>query len=358
MIVYFITDKIVTGGVTTIITYLMDGLNKFSITAKCLTNYFNHREFDENRVIIIGFGLKGIKKFYTCLSLVFPRKVFKELKSNHKENKIIHLNSPYPTAVILALYLHIFYKIPIIYTVHANRSHMPWWAWYSERFVCSIADKIVFELKASYRDYAKVAFINSKTIFIPFGALQENIINKWINQFNDTVEFVTVARLEPNRYVDKLLDAFALAITNGNIKAKFKIIGDGILKDNLKRYANSILPSSSYIFVDAVEEGRIQDQICRSTCFITLSADGEVGMAGKIAAGVGMPCITLDLTGYSSYYSAVNIAELSDKMIAFTMLTNSDRARYANEVANTLYSSCENMVDRYLLLYKEHLGLE
>lgn len=349
--VHLLNDRVVTGGVATIMGVLAKavsdsgGLVRFwlnsgdaglvSTTAPCAK---------------LGFGLSGLRKLLTLLCSPLPMGLIMHVLRDRLNGRrpVIHLNTPYLPCAISAVSASVLTGAPLLYTVHANKSHISRMYWGIEQVIYFFASKFILELAASRNDYAKRNA--GKVEFIPFGVEAKNAALRWQAFNTEEFTFIAVNRLDPNRMVDVFIKAFSLQ-RDGN-KSRLRIVGDGRSKEELMALVADLGCADRIEFLPTVAESQIQHLLVKCNCFLTLSVGGDVGMAAKIAAGLGMPCLAYEFASSTeSFYSATSIESLSRKMAFIASLRLSDLRDYAVNTTAELRTDARSMVESYLAAY-------
>ena len=102
------------------------------------------------------------------------------------------------------------------------------------------------------------------------------------------------------------------------------------------------------VFRPAVAEWAIQDELREADCFVTLTAGGQVGMAGKIAAGVGIPIVALELSESSSDFAATDEERLAQLMRGAARMTREQQEMRGKALQERLFHSVAEMNKSYL----------
>jgi len=352
--IYFFVDRMKVGGVKTIIYSLISYLARKHYDCVLVVNESPIGfHVDKCDVVKVGFGLTRGSKLLTLLSAIFPAGIVALVSmSKRKDNAVIHLNSPYPTIAIAAIASSLLTRTPLVYTIHANKSHIPTWAWFTERIIFKFARVIIAELMVSVSDVKKLN-LDSKLHYIPFGVSLLSTARVWNPTISHQYEFIAVCRLDPNRYVDVFIMSISKLVQSGAQQVRLKIIGDGVEKERLNELVFKLGLVGNIEFCVSVPERQIQNELVGSSCFLTISAAGEVGMAGKIAAGICMPCIAYDISGFNSFYCADTIDGFVSLMKEMIGLNHEEKKEYGKEINRLLYSSDDQMVTAYEQVYRE-----
>ena len=345
---HIVNDRLVVGGVATIIRMIRSDSLARGATCTLWVDEIGGRLEKETRRV--ACGLIGWRKLITLLLAFFPIKLIFSILHDKRQHRypVLHLNTPYLSTAIATLTAAFWTRTPLIYTVHANKSHISSFYWALEKFIYFRADRVVLELSASLSDYSDM---NARKIsFIPFGVRSANTVKKWKARSSGPFIFVAVNRMDRNRMVDVFIKAFAAQMAGtGSV---LHLIGEGADKKELIALAERLGCGERVKFFPAVDEVDIQNVLVNCDCFLTLTAHGEVGMAGKLAAGVGIPCLAYEFDHkVPTDYSAVSTEQLSVKMAAISCGNQSDLQAHAKRTTAALYSSSEDMVEAYMETY-------
>lgn len=352
MVIIHLNDRLILGGVSTIIKILSIAISKNNWIGKIYVAENKSQSYPSDGLISDYWGLAGFGKLMVLFKCICPLKLISIIKENLKLSKVvIHLHTPYLPVSIAGFIAAKICRVPLIYTVHANRTHIPKFYKFYEGILVRCVDKIVLELRASYRDYPFL-HLNPKMIYIPFGVDEDVSKIQW--KPHDGKEFVFVAanRLDPNRMTINFIKAF---IDQKCEKDRLLIIGDGIDKEYLSKYINDAGATGFIEIIPAVKERYLQEYFARADCFLTLSASGDVGMAAKIAANMSMPLIAyeFDTVDSEEFYSATSIEALSSKMRNIKNMDKVALINYGAGINKLLAAKSDEMTCMYMDLYKK-----
>ena len=350
--VHLLNDRVVTGGVATIMGILSKAISDSGGRVRFWTNSGDASLVSSTAPSgKLGFGLGGVRKLLTLLSSPLPVTLIMHVLRDRLQGRrpVIHVNTPYLPCAISAISASLLTRAPLVYTVHANKSHISRMYWGIEQVIYLFASTFILELAASRHDYGKK--IAGKVLFIPFGVEAKNAELRWKPVDVDEFTFVAVNRLEANRMVHVFIKAFSLQKDRNT--SRLRIVGDGRSRDELIALAASLGCADRVEFVPGVAEVEVQRLLVKCNCFLTLSASGDVGMAAKIAAGVGMPCLAYEFASTTeSFYSATTIESLSEKMARVAGLSLPALQAFAAETTGALRSDAETMAADYLTVYE------
>jgi glycosyltransferase involved in cell wall biosynthesis len=351
--IYFLNDRFVIGGVATIIMLISSSIRCNDTSSEIWVSEKKQALPATVEINRLGFGLNGCRKFLSLVASFYPRKLIKEIVGKRKTGvePVIHLNTPYMPTAIAAMVACKLTRTPLVYTVHANRSHIPKLAWVFENIIFPVSGAFIIELRSSVRDYHERSR-KSKVRYVPFGIDPKNAEAKWKGSGTGPFTFVAVNRLDPNRMTDVFMRAFAAMPSSA--KARMHIHGDGAAKDELLGLAESLGIRDRVELFPSMKEADIQHVLSRADCFLTLTAGGDVGMTGMLAAGVGIPILAyefddLDMTGYTG----TSVKSLAEKMEVYLSATRVELEAFARKTSDLLYAESNVMVKKYMEIYRE-----
>lgn len=354
MLVIHLNDRLVTGGVATIIILLNNAAKRAGIESRIFLAEKKGSIEKIDGLIGSFWCLTGMRKWITLASSIFPIKLILLILKYKISNKdpIIHLHTPYLPVAASAIIASLISNTPLVYSVHANLAHIPKFYRFIETFIIKFSSKTILELKASRADYPKLAK-SPDTSWIPFGVDKLSISRKWTPSKNKNFTFIAANRLDANRMTSIFIEAFALQHNDDSVMI---IVGDG---PELISLSNQVLELDVKDFVkfhSSVKENELQHYFNDADCLITLSTFGDVGMTGKIAAGIGMPLLAYEFHGSSQEaYTAHTINELSNKMINIKNNTFDDLIVYGAYINSKLSFDSERMIEKHLSIYKNLL---
>ncbi len=158
---------------------------------------------------------------------------------------------------------------------------------------------------------------------------------------NNTVEFVTVGRLDAWRGFDLVIESFArVAKTNRNLH--LSIVGKGADKQRLKGIAESLGVQEQVTFTGNVPMDEYYRLIAASDVVVNASLKEGAVTVSFDSMAMGKPLICLDTTGYTRYFSneyAVVIPRtgreevINNLAAAMERMTNADERKTIGEKA-------------------------
>ena len=352
MSVMHVNDRLVIGGVATIILMLDRALFEINSQSIITIEDNEHSLRCNKNLLQISFGLSGLRKFITLIASIFPLKMLWKIAHEKKKgNKVIlHLHSPYPTTAIASVIASIFTRTPLVYSVHANRTHLNCFYWRIENLIIFFSRKVIFELNSSFRDYESICS-RKKISYIPFGVEKKNVNLKWKQTHNKVFTLIVANRLDPNRMTDVFIRAFYAQYKKDT--SHLIIIGDGTDYNKLFQLVIELNICNAVTFLPPVDEVTLQEYFIKADCLLTLSASGDVGMTGKIAAGIGMPLLTYEFDSYAEFpYQACTISDLANKITWIRTLTTLDIDEIRKLIISKLSSSSSTMINSHIALYR------
>lgn len=353
VLIIFVVESLCLGGVRTIVGHLTEAAAAAGASVCISANVIRDPIHNERvQIIKLGIGLQRLSKYITLAASLVPLKLLRITRHALRSQRrvVLHLNSPYPTASVAALMVKLMLRTPIIYTIHANRTHIPVWAWLVERIIFKFADTVVTELPASVSELRAIRVgMPKRVVNIDFGVSDAVITRKWMPHERDLYRFVSVARLDKNRFVDRLLVAFSIAARDMVSRPlEFVVVGSGPERSALWSLVSRLHLDELVVFRPAVAEWAIQDELREADCFVTLTAGGQVGMAGKIAAGVGIPIVALELSESSSDFAATDEERLAQLMRGAARMTREQQEMRGKALQERLFHSVAEMNKSYL----------
>jgi glycosyltransferase involved in cell wall biosynthesis len=347
---HIVNDRLIVGGVATILRMVAHEARAQGAACTFWVDEANGALEQETRRL--AWGLAGWRKWLTLACSPLPFRLIMAILRDKGQGRhpVLHLNTPYLSTAMATLSAAFWTRTPLVYTVHANKSHISSLYWKLENIIYRCADRMILELHVSQSDYREMN--QRKITFIPFGVRQANVAKKWQARATAPFTFIAVNRMDRNRMVDIFIRAFAGQMTGND--SVLHLVGDGADKTELIALADQLGCGQRVAFYAGIDEISIQDMLVEADCFLTLTANGEVGMAGKLAAGVGIPCLAYEFDRQVPVdYSAVSVEQLSLRMGRIAQASDSDLHAHANKTTAALYSSSEDMVSSYMKTYVE-----
>ena len=119
---------------------------------------------------------------------------------------------------------------------------------------------------------------------------------------NDTVEFITVGRLDAWRGFDLVIESFA-RVAKTNKKLHLTIVGKGADKARLKSIAESLGVQEQITFTGKVAMDEYYRLLAESDVVVNASLKEGAVTVSFDSMAMGKPLICLDTTGYTRYFS-------------------------------------------------------
>jgi glycosyltransferase involved in cell wall biosynthesis len=280
----FVTRNMKAGGAERVISQLANNFNRAGIecTIVTLDNEEIFYQLD-NPVKVHAIGRKSINAY------VDKFLKYKELRQYVNLNNleiVLALPEDIGIYVIPALFGT---NIPVVVSERNNPWVMPWKK--SSRFMRKLfypfASGFIFQTEQAASFFS--SNIRKRGVILPNPLDLERIPERWKGERSK--EIVGAGRLDKQKNFHLLIKAFAVFYKNHQDYI-LKIYGDGILKEELINYADSLLPKNAYFFSGRTTE--LLEKIKSASMFV-LSSDYE-GMPNVVieAMAMGMPVISTD----------------------------------------------------------------
>ena len=192
---------------------------------------------------------------------------------------------------------------PVVYTVHLAPYHYRGWGGWRERvlpwvyaqvervlnFCCTA--RVVYISRRDYDEALRRRLVpRSKAVFLPNGIELADFPAPLPPDRRDPL-LCAVARLSPEKGVDVLLRAFAIALPDLPQNVRLKIVGDGDLRAELERLADVLGIAARVEFAGFLSPERVRDCLRRSAAFVLLSRHEGRSLAVMEAQAAGLPVI-------------------------------------------------------------------
>jgi len=234
--------------------------------------------------------------------------VFKKYVSKHGMPEIIHAhNMVY--AGLLAVILKNKYKIPIVVTEHSSL--------YSQNL---ISLRILNKINNSFKNIDKFCVVSNSlgnilktklTNLKNYHCVPNVLDNSFIatqrenNKNSNIFTFINVASFIPIKGQENLIKAFALKFKNkGNIK--LKIIGGGVLKDNLIELVKKEGVENQISIIEKLSRLEIIKHLDTSDIFVFSSISETFGVVVIEALSRGIPIVSTKCGGPESIINKDN----------------------------------------------------
>lgn len=203
----------------------------------------------------------------------------------------------------LASILNDKFRIPYVVTEHSSRYTMN----------IALEDKLKSEVKNAFLKSSKNIFVSNylKNSFYDYFEIKSDfksiIIHNLLSRdfeankvlkINDTnsFTFINVASLIPVKNQISIINAFYSVFKN-NPNVYLKIVGAGILMDNLKKYVLELGLDTQIVFTGQLETKNVIEEMLKSNCFILSSVKETFGVVVIEAMALGLPILTSNCGG-------------------------------------------------------------
>ena len=152
------------------------------------------------------------------------------------------------------------------------------------------------------RDLVPTKYRNKTVLFTDVAVERQNTATVTKDKANETVEFITVGRLDAWRGFDLVIESFArLAKEKSNVH--LTIVGKGADKERLQQLAKALNVSEKITFAGKVSMEEYYRLLAAADVVVNASLkEGAVTVSFDTMA-MGKPLICLDTTGYTRYFS-------------------------------------------------------
>lgn len=141
----------------------------------------------------------------------------------------------------------------------------------------------------SLRKFYEKKIGKTKCVYIP------NVIDELPDKISklNSKNIITIGRLSPEKGQKDLIDVFKL-VNKELPKTKLYIVGDGSLKEELRKYTKNLKLQDNIIFTGFLDEKGKEKYILDSSLFILPSYTESFGLVLIEAMSYGLPCIAFD----------------------------------------------------------------
>ncbi len=124
--------------------------------------------------------------------------------------------------------------------------------------------------------------------------------------------FVVASQLTERKHIDGILDHFAAFLKAENKEYELKIIGDGILRDQLENYTKKLKIESNVIFTGKLNHEQLMPVLAKAKAFLvnTSKDNSMVSIVESIAAGT--PVLTTSVPFNASYIEKCALGIVKD----------------------------------------------
>jgi glycosyltransferase involved in cell wall biosynthesis len=237
---------------------LAQALVRRSIKVDVITGWWKfgtpHKETIEGIKIVRNFscwGMFRIKGIRTIGALIYMFTLGFYLFTHRRDYDIIHVHQVlYPAFVSVFIGKQILRKPVLVKTASSGKTsdlkllvEFPLGGFQS-RYLLRKMDYLVAVSKMSGKDFIECGYPESRIVFIPNGV---EIASKEASQTNAVADVVTTTRFSKEKGVDILLKACKIILQKEK-NIKLTIIGDGPLKSEVRKMAQSLEISESVKF--------------------------------------------------------------------------------------------------------------
>lgn len=197
---------------------------------------------------------------------------------------------------------------------------------------CKNADLMLCKTEIT-RDLIPAKDRERAVLFTDVAVEKQPTITNADSKDNNTVEFITVGRLDAWRGFDLVIESFArVAKTNKNLH--LSIVGKGADKQRLKGIAESLGVQEQVTFTGNVPMDEYYRLIAASDVVVNASLKEGAVTVSFDSMAMGKPLICLDTTGYTRYFSneyAVVIPRTGREEVIANLATAMERMTNADE---------------------------
>ena len=197
---------------------------------------------------------------------------------------------------------------------------------------CKNADLMLCKTEIT-RDLIPAKDRERAVLFTDVAVEKQPIVANVDSKDNNTVEFITVGRLDAWRGFDLVIESFArVAKTNKNLH--LSIVGKGADRQRLKGIAESLGVQELVTFTGKVAMDEYYRLIAASDVVVNASLKEGAVTVSFDSMAMGKPLICLDTTGYTRYFSneyAVVIPRTGRNEVIANLATAMERMTNADE---------------------------
>ena len=152
------------------------------------------------------------------------------------------------------------------------------------------------------RDLVPAKYRNKTVLFTDVAVERQNTATVTKDKANETVEFITVGRLDAWRGFDLVIESFA-RVAKGNKNMHLTIVGKGADKERLLGIVERLGLNEQVTFTGKVSMDEYYSLLAAADVVVNASLkEGAVTVSFDTMA-MGKPLICLDTTGYTRYFS-------------------------------------------------------
>jgi glycosyltransferase involved in cell wall biosynthesis len=207
----------------------------------------------------------------------------------------------------------------VVNTVHAHRAELPGYVFPSYRATRSVTDLFIGDFDCSRGELEDVGIAPDQIEVIPFGVdpvdpMPRFEARRTLDLDADAFVVLSVARLHAQRFIDRFVAAFDLLLQR-RPNSVLLLAGDGDERAALESVVEQRGLQSQVRFL-----GRRSDLdllFGAADAYVSVSRDGDVGVAALQAMSAGLPCIAWDNAGLERSF-----AQLEGSMTVATAATD------------------------------------
>lgn len=262
--------------------------------------------FDKNNFHLKNFSDEGLDTYtYTmpafglgkvpCLfEKVFYRNlktIFKHILRDGKKVDVIHAHSYYP-AGYAAVLLGSEYGIPVIITEHASGILSKNLKGFQKKILKSCVDRaekficVSNALKESIIEHTNT----TKEIYVIPNMVDNKFVPSLTESKDNNFYYVSIGNLIHRKRFDLTLKSFSMCF-KGQEHIRLKIIGDGVLANKLRNFANELGISSQVFFTGRLSREEVLHELQNSNVFVLPSDYETFGVVYIEAMACGIPVI-------------------------------------------------------------------
>ena len=166
---------------------------------------------------------------------------------------------------------------------------------------CKNADLILCKTEIT-RDHIPARQRDKAVLFTDVAVEKQPAVANADSKENNTVEFITIGRLDAWRGFDLVIESFA-RVAKTNKKLHLTIVGKGADKERLKNIAESLGVQEQVTFTGKVAMDEYYRLLAASDVVVNASLKEGAVTVSFDSMAMGKPLICLDTTGYTRYFS-------------------------------------------------------
>ena len=231
------------------------------------------KKYSSKETVHVFHGLRGVKENYKCFKSLAGKQCSVGL---YFEPSVLH--GSFKAILRKFLYRFLFFRIDK-----------------NVDFMLALGD-------LGRNQYIGLGLNKDKVYSFPYFIDDDKIISKRLFDNKRLVKLLFVGQLIPRKNVLLLIQAVNNVVGLG-IKIQLDIVGDGILKDDLKRTVSSLGLDNIVFFLGSKNQAELQDIFLNHDAFILPSKFDGWGCVAVEAMASGLPIIVSDSCGSASVVS-------------------------------------------------------